>query len=69
MLVAFTDGISEAMNAKDEEWDEDRLIQAICECGGFTAREVIDHILKRVDAFTAAAQQHDDMTLLVMRVK
>ena len=26
ILVAFTDGISEAMNSADDEWGEDRLI-------------------------------------------
>jgi phosphoserine phosphatase RsbU/P len=68
-FVAFTDGISEAMNAREEEWDEDRLIEAICASRDRSAPEVIGHMLERVDAFTAGAPQHDDMTLLVMRVK
>jgi sigma-B regulation protein RsbU (phosphoserine phosphatase) len=69
VLVAYTDGISEAMDGKDEEWGEDRLIQAICECRGLASREMIWHVLERVDAFTAGAAQHDDMTLVVLRVK
>jgi sigma-B regulation protein RsbU (phosphoserine phosphatase) len=69
LVVAFTDGISEAMDAKDEEWDEDRLIQAVCECRGLSSREAIRHMLERVDAFTAGAAQHDDMTLVVLKVK
>lgn len=69
ILVGFTDGISEAMNTKDEEWDEDKLIQAVSECHGLSASETIYHILSRVDAFAQGARQHDDMTLLVMKVR
>ena len=29
VLVAYTDGISEAMNAADEDWGEDRLMEAV----------------------------------------
>jgi sigma-B regulation protein RsbU (phosphoserine phosphatase) len=68
-LVAFTDGISEAMNDRDEEWDEERLIAAICESHGRTAADTIVHILGRVDDFTGGAGQHDDMTLVVVRVQ
>jgi sigma-B regulation protein RsbU (phosphoserine phosphatase) len=69
VLVAYTDGISEAMDGKDEEWGEDRLVEAICECRGLASREMIWHVLERVDAFTAGAAQHDDMTLVILRVK
>jgi sigma-B regulation protein RsbU (phosphoserine phosphatase) len=69
VLVGFTDGISEAMNTKEEEWEEDNLIQAVSECHGLSARETIHYILSRVDAFTQGAKQHDDMTLLVIKVR
>lgn len=69
ILVGFTDGISEAMNTQDEEWDEDKLIQAVCECHALNATETIRHILSRVDAFTQGARQHDDMTLMVIKVR
>ena len=33
VLIGYTDGISEAMNPKDEEWGEDRMIaQAAAAC-------------------------------------
>jgi sigma-B regulation protein RsbU (phosphoserine phosphatase) len=67
LLVAFTDGISEAMNARDEAWDEDRLTEAVRSAGG-SARDVIAHIMQAADAFVAGAPQHDDMTLVVARV-
>jgi sigma-B regulation protein RsbU (phosphoserine phosphatase) len=69
-LLAFTDGISEAMTAADDEWGEARmtaaaqslLLQPGCT---YTARQLLECILAEADAFTAGAPQHDDMTLLL----
>ena len=69
LLVAFTDGISEAMNKEDEEWGEDRLIQTIKQCQGLDAKQILNRILVDADKFVAGAPQHDDMTLVVLRVK
>ncbi|HTU48779.1 MAG TPA: SpoIIE family protein phosphatase [Bryobacteraceae bacterium] len=69
VVVAFTDGISEAMNNSDEEFDEERLIHSILTCDSRSAADMITSILKRVDGFTAGAPQHDDMTLVVVRVQ
>jgi phosphoserine phosphatase RsbU/P len=69
IVVAFTDGISEAMNNAENEFEERRLIEAIAECPVCPASEMITCILERVDAFTAGAPQHDDMTLVIVRVE
>lgn len=68
LLVAFTDGISETMNKADEEWGEASLIQTVRGCHRASASEIIDRIMSAADAFAAGAQQHDDMTLVVLRV-
>jgi sigma-B regulation protein RsbU (phosphoserine phosphatase) len=67
ILVLFTDGISEAMNAADEEWDEDRLLASIRACSGRPASQMIDDIVRDADSFVAGAPQHDDMTLIVVK--
>lgn len=67
LLVAYTDGITEAMNAEGEEWGEHRLIETIRTADGLPAGDMIRRILAAVDAFTAGAEQHDDMTLVVIR--
>lgn len=67
LLVAFTDGITEAMNAKGEEWGEHRLIETIRTADDLPASGLVQHILNTVDTFTAGAEQHDDMTLIVIR--
>jgi sigma-B regulation protein RsbU (phosphoserine phosphatase) len=68
-LLAYTDGISEAMTADEEEWGEKRMIEAAKEALSCSADEVIRHIFAEADKFTKAAPQHDDMTLLVMKVE
>jgi sigma-B regulation protein RsbU (phosphoserine phosphatase) len=67
LLVAYTDGISEAMNAANEEWGEDRLMAAVVPKRAMPAVALIDALMTSADAFVAGASQHDDMTLLVVR--
>ena len=69
ILVAFTDGISEAMNNAEEEFDEERLMLTLRACKARTAAEIITYVLNDVDGFTAGAKQHDDMTLVVVRLQ
>ena len=69
ILLAFTDGISEAMNQAEEEFEEERLIQALRSGNSRSAADLISALLQKVDGFTAGARQHDDMTLVAMRVQ
>jgi sigma-B regulation protein RsbU (phosphoserine phosphatase) len=68
LLVLFTDGVSESMNAREEEWGEERLIEFAETCHGLPAAEAMSRILAAAVAFAAGAAQHDDMTLVVLRV-
>ena len=69
IFIGYTDGISEAMNEQDEEWEEDRFIAAARICSHGTAREMIDGVFRNADAFTGTAKQYDDMTLLAMKLR
>jgi sigma-B regulation protein RsbU (phosphoserine phosphatase) len=68
ILVLFTDGISEAMNAADEEWDEARLMESVRACRDRSALEMIECLMRDADAFVAGAPQHDDMTIMIVKV-
>jgi phosphoserine phosphatase RsbU/P len=68
LLVLFTDGITETMNPADEEWGEDRLLKAIEAGADVKASAIIGHIMNAADAFASGAKQHDDMTLVVLKV-
>jgi len=67
VLVAFTDGISEAMNLDDEEWGEDRLLETVRGCKISSAQQLLECIFDAATRFAGTAPQHDDMTLVVVR--
>jgi len=67
-LVAFTDGISESMNAADEEWGEERMMMAIERCDSMNAKQLMQQIFVEADKFVAGAKQQDDMTVVILRV-
>jgi sigma-B regulation protein RsbU (phosphoserine phosphatase) len=69
LLIAFTDGVSESMTVEGDEWGEERFIQAAQKCRGLGAAEIITHLISCADAFAAGAPQHDDMTLVVVKIK
>jgi sigma-B regulation protein RsbU (phosphoserine phosphatase) len=69
LLVAFTDGVSEAMNAAHEEWGEERLLPVLREVRNAPLPNIIERIMAGADTFVAGAAQHDDMTLVVVRLE
>jgi len=68
LAIFFTDGVSESMNGRDEEWSEERLIEFAKTCQGSPAFDVMNRVLAAAEKFAAGAPQHDDMTLVVLRV-
>ena len=68
ILLAFTDGISEAMNAAEDEWGEDRMIAEAQAHADLNVAELLQRLFHAADAFAAGAPQHDDMTLVVLRI-
>jgi sigma-B regulation protein RsbU (phosphoserine phosphatase) len=68
LLVAYTDGISEAMNSADEEWGEEQMMETVKGCDGLGAHDILERVFSAADQFVAGAKQNDDMTLVVMRV-
>ncbi len=67
-LIAFTDGISEAMTASLEEWGEERLITAARMSTHRSAQEIVTAVIASADHFTAGAPQSDDLSLVVLKV-
>jgi sigma-B regulation protein RsbU (phosphoserine phosphatase) len=68
IILAYTDGISEAMTADDEEWGEERMIAAFQNAHLKGAGEIVNEMLRAADDFTCGAPQHDDMTVLVIKI-
>jgi sigma-B regulation protein RsbU (phosphoserine phosphatase) len=68
-LVAFTDGLIEARNPLGEEFGEDRLIDVLLENYRLPAAGIESRILRAVEDWTAEAEQEDDLTLVILKVR
>ncbi len=69
LLLAYTDGISEALNLSEQEWGEERMLDAARARLPHDASTILKHIVQEADRFAATAPQHDDMTLLLMKLE
>lgn len=65
-LLLYTDGITEAMNAKDVEYGEERLLSFLQSRLASTHEELIEGLLADVLRFCGGVRPRDDMTLLVL---
>jgi sigma-B regulation protein RsbU (phosphoserine phosphatase) len=68
-LLFYTDGIVEAMNAQEEIFGFERLIDVVQESKSLDADSLLKEILTRVNEFAGDASQHDDLTLIVVSVE
>ncbi len=66
-IVMFTDGVSEAMNEKEEQYEESRLEKLLQSNPALSAKECTDLICQEVKAFTGTAPQSDDITVVVIK--
>jgi sigma-B regulation protein RsbU (phosphoserine phosphatase) len=69
LYVFFTDGISEAMNAADDCFGELRLGQLVEDHANLSSEELRERVLREVRAFVDGAPQHDDMTMILLKVE
>lgn len=71
IVVVFSDGVSEALNAAGEEFGDDRLLaaahQAARDADDVTSPALVESIVSAVRAFTKEAPQSDDITAMVIR--
>jgi len=66
-LLLFTDGVSEAFNAKDEEYGEERLELFLKRHASLPSVELIKGVVDDVLAFCGSTWPKDDMTLMAVR--
>jgi phosphoserine phosphatase RsbU/P len=66
-LVIFTDGVVEAVNAKDEEYGEPELIRLVGRGASGAPSELLRGLLGELDAFVGNTPQHDDITCLLLK--
>lgn len=67
-LAIFTDGVVEAMNKRDEEYGEPRLVAVLNAGASVNPDEMLRRVMSDVDAFVGPTPQHDDITCLLVKV-
>ena len=68
-LVVFSDGLTDAQNASEEEFGEDRLIECCRTIPSETdAKGVADRVMQAIADWSVGTEQFDDMTIVVMDV-
>jgi serine phosphatase RsbU (regulator of sigma subunit) len=69
VLVAYTDGVTEARNAGDQEFGEASLQQIIDTFAHVPAHELSERIVESVREWCGDVPPHDDLTLVVMKMR
>lgn len=69
LIVMFTDGFPEAMNAQKKLYGDERLISSVTKYAQLNAREMIETIIGDVQLFVNGQHQHDDMTMIIIKSK
>jgi sigma-B regulation protein RsbU (phosphoserine phosphatase) len=68
VVLLFTDGVTDAMNADGDPFGEERLAALVAEHGDLPFEELRERILREIRAFVGSAGLHDDLTLVLLKV-
>ncbi len=66
-LIIYSDGVTEAANAEDDEFETERLAEAVRRNRHLPATQIVEAIRKAVTDHAAGAPQSDDITVIVAR--
>jgi serine phosphatase RsbU (regulator of sigma subunit) len=68
IVMLYTDGITECWNHTREEFGLKRVREKIAEYAELNPKEIIANFVRDLDDFASGAEQHDDMTMVVMKI-
>lgn len=67
IIIVYTDGVTEAMNSKEEEFGLESFKNIICENKTASASELLNMVLDAIDKHIKSAIQMDDITLVILK--
>lgn len=68
IVVACTDGITEANNPQEEEFGQERLVDLVARERALPASEIVQTVLTEVDRFSRGGTHEDDRVILILKV-
>jgi phosphoserine phosphatase RsbU/P len=69
VMVLYTDGITEAKDARNEEFGYERLSEVISEVTQTSPKEMQDHLIKRLYEFSGTENINDDYTTMIVKFR
>ena len=68
ILVTYTDGVVEATNSRGVQYSQERLLEVVTRNRQLSGKEIAERVKSDIVKFTGLGPQHDDQTLLVIKV-
>lgn len=69
LLLAYTDGVTEALNLSGEEFGDERLKDMVYGIRHLSANEIRDRLIHSLQNWCTDASQHDDLTFIILKIK
>jgi sigma-B regulation protein RsbU (phosphoserine phosphatase) len=69
LFLFYTDGVTEAMNEEQQQLGEQAIVDLLKTKRHLSAESIQRAILTRVEKFRGSAEQHDDVTMVVVKSK
>ena len=68
IVVACTDGITEADNSKEEEFGSQKLVDLVARERALSAEQIVQSVLTEVDLFSRGGTHEDDRVIMILKV-
>lgn len=69
IIITYTDGVIEAPNSRGIQYSKDRLLEVILQNKHLSGKEIADKVKNDIVKFSGTGHQHDDQTLLVIKIQ
>lgn len=67
VVLGFSDGISEAVNERDDMWEEEDVHRVLRQNASLAAKDLVAKLIAEADAFAGDAEQADDLTVVALK--
>lgn len=68
IMVGCTDGITEAMDVRDEEYGNERLVECVGRFRHLPAQQIVEAVLEEVERFSRGGTHEDDRVIYILKV-
>ena len=66
-MVVYTDGVTEAKNAKGDEFGYERLADVLLEVKEMAPKQIQEHLIRRLYEFSGTSNINDDYTTMIVK--